>query len=170
MKIVSLNTRGIPANILNLRADPTILKGDIICLQETWLNRAQGIPMLTAEYHPRAIGEGQGKGVAVYIRDKWYKLLVGEPVCKVLEFAWCMRLDFKVLEVISVYRSPNPTCSNHYLELVKMIHSLLGPSNTKPTVICGDFNFDYYKDPNNSLRVMLEKRGFTQIVTTPTTI
>ena len=60
--------------------------------------------------------------------------------------------------------------SNRYLDFVKIIHSLLGPSNTKPTVICGDFNFDYYKDPNNSLRVMLEKRGFTQIVTTPTTI
>ena len=40
----------------------------------------------------------RGKGVAVYIRDKWYKLLVGEPVCNVVEFAWCMRLDFKSLD------------------------------------------------------------------------
>ena len=51
-----------------------------------------------------------------------------------------------------------------------MVHSLLDPSLGRPTVVCGDFNFDYHKDPQNSLRVMLEKRGFTQIVTKPTTI
>ena len=51
-----------------------------------------------------------------------------------------------------------------------MINSLLGPSNTKPTVICGDFNFNYWKEPNNPVRVMLGKRGFSQVVTMPTNI
>ena len=170
VKIVSLNIQSLPANILNLRADPTVLKGDIICLQETWLNKAQGIPKLTDEYHPRAIGEGQGKGVAVYIRDNWFKCLNREPICKVLDFAWCMKLDFKALDVINVYRSPNQSYSHRYPDFVRMVQSLLNPSNEKPTVVCGDFNFDFYKEPHNPLRVMLEKRGFSQIVTDPTTI
>ena len=170
LKIVSLNIESLPANILNLRVDPTVLKGDIICLQETWCHRNQTIPELTDQYTCRVLGVGQGKGVAMYIRKNWFKCLIGEPVGRELDFAWCMKLKFKALDVLTVYRSPNRVFSHRYLEFVRMVHSLLDPSNGKPTVVCGDFNFDYTKDPQNSLRVMLEKKGFTQIVTKPTTI
>ena len=170
LKIVSLNIESLPANILNLRADPTVLKGDIICLQETWYHSTQEVPELTDQFHPYLHGEGQGKGVAVYIRKNWLKFLRGLPIVKSLDFAWIMKLDFKVIEVLTVYRSPDRNYSHRYPDFVRMVHSLLNPSNAKPTVICGDFNFDYYKDPQNPLRVMLEKRGFTQIVTKPTTI
>ena len=145
--IVSFNIHSLPANILNLRADPTIMKADIICLQETWLNKAQGFPKLTDEYHSSAIGEGQGKGVAVYIRKEWFKCLIrNPPVCKVLDFAWCMKLEFRFLDVINVYRSPNPNFLHRYPDFVRMVQSLLNPSIEKPMVVCGDFNFDYHKD------------------------
>ena len=137
LKIVSLNIQSLPANILNLRADPTVLKGDIICLQETWLNSSQGIPpKLTDHYKGYIIGEGQGKGVAMYIRKNWFKFLTGKPVGKTLDFAWCIKADFKVIDVLTVYRSPSRDYLHRYLEFVKMVHSLLDPSNAKPTVIC----------------------------------
>ena len=168
---MSLNIENLSANTLNLRADPTVLKGDVICLQETWHQRSQGIPQLTDQYQPYTHGEGQGKGVAVYVRKKYVRVLSGEPVVKSLDFAWAIKLDFNMgIDVLTVYRSPNRIYSHRYLEFVRMVHSLLDPSNAKPMVICGDFNFDYHKDPQNALRVMLEKRGFTQIVTQPTTI
>ena len=56
-----------------------------------------------------------------------------------------------------------------YSRFVDMIDSLIDPSLARPTMICGDFNYDYWKEPNDVLRVMLDKQQFTQIVTVPTT-
>ena len=157
---MSLNIQSLSSNILNLRADPTVLKGDIICLQETWCHRTQAIPKLTDEYVCRVLGEGQGKGVAVYVQKTWFKCLIGgEPVGKILDFGWCMKLRFRGLDVLTVNRSPSQNYSHRYHEFVRMVHSLLDPSNAKPTVICGDFNFDYHKDPQNSLRESCWKKG-----------
>ena len=57
-----------------------------------------------------------------------------------------------------------------YSRFVDMIDSLIDPSLARPTMICGDFNYDYWKEPNDVLRVMLDKQQFTQIVTVPTTL
>ena len=51
-----------------------------------------------------------------------------------------------------------------------MVKSLIDTRSAKPTVLCGDFNYDYWKQPNNPLRVMLEQQKFAQIVTVPTTL
>ena len=42
--------------------------------------------------------------------------------------------------------------------------------NEEDTIICGDFNFDYWKSEKNIIRVMLESKGFTQVVKEATTI
>ena len=42
--------------------------------------------------------------------------------------------------------------------------------NEEDTIICGDFNFDYWKSEKNMIRVMLESKGFTQVVKEATTI
>ena len=171
LKIVSLNVRSLSGYILDLRADPTILKGDIICLQE--INHSpQAKPFLTDQYTYTHVFEGKGKGVAMFVRNSLVRRAVGPPIGRKIEFAWCIKLSFTDLDVLTVYRSPNEQYKSktHYQTFVEMINSLLGPSNSKPTVICGDFNFNYWEQPNNPVRVMLGKRGFTQIVTMPTNI
>ena len=40
----------------------------------------------------------------------------------------------------------------------------------KPTIINGDFNFDYWKDKDNLLGLALKRVGFKQLVTVPTTV
>ena len=126
---------------------------------------------MSEQYIFRLIGEGRGKGVGVFIKKSWYKMLLpGSPNFNDLGFAWSIKLSFGPLDVINVYRSPSARTAQQNQTFVDMINSLLGPSNTKPTLICGDFNYDYWKLPNNPVRVMLDRRGFTQIVTVPTTI
>ena len=86
----------------------------------------------------------------MYIHKNWFKFLCEEPTLRSLDFAWCIKADFKHIEVITVYRSPNQKYSHRYIEFVRMVHSLINPSKAKPTVVCGDFNFDYHKDPKNT--------------------
>ena len=40
----------------------------------------------------------------------------------------------------------------------------------KPTIINGDFNFDYWKEKDNLVRRALERSGFKQLVTLPTSV
>ena len=168
LKMVSLNIQSLPSNILNLRADPTILEADIICLQETFLHSSQEVPTLSEEYVSYHVGEGQGKGVLVYIRDSVQDWLVGQPVRKEMESAWCLKMSFTQFDALTVYRSPKLRNSAQCLRFIEMINSLIDPS--RPTVICGDFNYDYWKQPNDRLRVTLDNQHFTQIVTVPTTL
>ena len=116
------------------------------------------------------MGEGLGKGVLIFIKKALNNLLLGPPIRDEIESAWCIKLSFRELDVLTVYRSPNQKYSNQYQSFVEMIASLIDPSRAKPTVICGDFNYDYWKNPNNPLRVMLDHQQFTQIVTVPTTL
>ena len=108
----------------------------------------------------------------MFVRNSLDRRALGPPIHRKIEFAWCIKLNFSDLDVLTVYRSPNEQYKSlsHYQTFLDMINSLLGPSNTKPTVICGDFNFNYWKEPNNPVRVMLGKRGFSQVVDIPTSI
>ena len=51
---------------------------------------------------------------------------------------------------------------------MQIIHALINPEAL--TIICGDFNFDYWKDQNNTLSINLAKIGFKHIVKEPTTL
>ena len=85
-----------------------------------------------------------------------------------MESGWCLKIRFRGLDVMTVYRSPKLRNIADYLRFVEMINSLIDPS--KPTVICGDFNYDYWRESNDHMRTALDKKKFTQIVTVPTTL
>ena len=103
----------------------------------------------------------------MYVKRAWAKKSLGPPITKETDTGWCIKLRFRGLDVMTAYRSPKQN-NAQYLRFVEMINSLIDPS--KPTLICGDFNYDYWKEPNNPLRVMLNKHKFAQIVTVPTTL
>ena len=82
------------------------------------------------------------------------------------EFFQCIKLTFEDYDLVTIYRPPgniNPIINQ---QVEDILYSLI--IHNKPTVINGNFNFDYWKESNN-LSVMLVKNGFTQIVKEPTT-
>ena len=78
-----------------------------------------------------------------------------------------MKLSFKAMDVINIYRSPNP---EYQRRLPDFIRILIKNITRRSTLICGDFNVDVRRNPNNLLVQTLKKEGFTQIVKEPTNI
>ena len=78
-----------------------------------------------------------------------------------------LKLSLDQCEVITVYRSPDQKVQGpSFLQFTRTIaQAIADPS--KPTILCGDFNFDRKKE--NSVTKMLAEKGFKQIVVEPTT-
>ena len=71
------------------------------------------------------------------------------------------------MDVLVIYRSPNPDYQRY---LGEFKDNLLRYITRRQTVICGDFNIDFRRNPNNLISQTLRKEGFSQIVKHPTTI
>ena len=83
-------------------------------------------------------------------------------------FAQYLKLSFESYYVITLYRTQDCTTISDNQQFLHILHELI--DDTKPTIINGDFNFDYWKDKDNSVRVTLEAKGFRQLIMEPTTI
>ena len=168
LKIVSLNIRSLRAHFLDIQADPTMLEADIICLQETWLHKSDVVPAIPGYTHYFA-GEGKGKGVAIYIKkhlEKNRKLHVERLGNN--EFYQGLKLYLNDLQLLNIYRPPNPTSAGHLNNFLQEIKANIHA--TQQTVICGDLNFNYLKEPKHRIAGMLQGLGFHQKVKEPTTI
>lgn len=64
-----------------------------------------------------------------------------------------------------IYRSPNEAFRKNFGQFIENVLSLI---DRPQTVVCGDFNIDYRKAPNNAFSQAMEKIGFSQIVKVPT--
>ena len=155
----------------DLKADPTILLSDIICLQETFLER-RPIPKIPG-YELFSAGRGRGKGVAIFLKKHMLKDL--EKVEKREEsFAQCLKLSFPTFDVITVYR--NQICKRpHYnKQFLDMLDSLIDMgwvgSGDKRTVVTGDFNLECWTTPPSLLTMSMGQWGLSQIVREPTTV
>ena len=67
------------------------------------------------------------------------------------------------IDIISVYRSSGHEDSEEFIHQITQLNS-----TEKTTVICGDLNINYLKDPMNKVGAELINRGFRQIVKEPT--
>ena len=170
LKVTSLNIAHLPSRLSDLQNDPTILMSDIICLQETFsasmpLPRIDGFECLM----PPSINQGRGRGVAAFIKKSLMQNFLGaEPVNEPI--AQCLKLSFKHYNVITVYKTQECTTLDDHRQVIQILKELVNPKKPMPTVINGDFNFDYWREKDNLLRVTLEKAGFKQLVKLPTTI
>ena len=167
LRITSLNIHHLPNRLLDLQCDPTILNSDIICLQETF-SASHPLPQLPGYVckMPSSINQGRGRGLAAFIREGLMSNFLGAtPIDK--SFAQYLKLSFKSYDVITVYRTQDCTTISDNQQFVHILHELIDDS--KPTIINGDFNFDYWKDKHNLVRVTMEAKGFRQLVTEPTT-
>ena len=168
LKITSLNIFHLPSRLPDLQCDPTVLMSDIICLQETW-SENQPLPKIQGYgcFMPLVIKQGRGRGLAVFAKDHLRKdFIASTPIDA--PFAQCLKLSFKTLDVITVYKTQDYKTREDYQNLSSILQKLIQPN--RATVVCGDFNFDYLKEKENAVRVTLQDLGFKQLVTEPTTI
>ena len=168
LKITSLNIFHLPNRLLDLQCDPTILKSDIICLQETF-SAGHSHPLIPGYVcqMPSTINQGRGRGVAAFIREGIMSNFIEvTPIDK--PFAQYLKLAFKSYDVITVYKTQDCTTISDHEQFLRILNELMDEG--KPTIINGDFNFDYWKDKDNLVRDTLEAKGFRQLITEPTTI
>ena len=80
------------------------------------------------------------------------------------EFFQCIKLSFDVFDVVTIYRANNQPARS-FQDFVEVIKAGLNPD--KPTILCGDFNFD--RKVVNGFTRMIRSKNFMQIVQEPTT-
>lgn len=164
LKITSLNIEGgLVSRLEDLERDKAIFKNsDIICLQETGPLRI--VPVLKG-YTCKIGGNGHKCGVAIFLKEDIAKKLTKEPKVVKKPFYQCMKLSFDVFDLLTIYRASNQPAPD-FQEFVKVMERG-GIDVNRPTIICGDFNFDRKED--NDLTKMLRSKKFKQIVKEPTT-
>lgn len=163
IKIASLNVQGgLMSRLADLEKDDAIYKNcDIICLQETGpLTSKPRLEGYTCVHG----GSGHKKGVAVFSKESMAGQMTKKPLAVSKDSYQCLKLSFGILDFITVYRANNQPPPS-FQELVKIIEK--GIDVRRPTIICGDLNFDQKKE--NDLTKMLKTKGFKQIVREPTT-
>ena len=161
LKISSLNCRSLKKHFPDIKADDILLKSDIICLQETWLENdetTENFEMSNYELHLNS--NGRGKGIAVYFQKGKlkHKIDIKEENLQLSMFS-CDVIDLLVL-----YRSQS---GSH--EVIKEILETL-IDKEKPLLIIGDFNFCYLDYSSNLTGRYLHQNDFTQLVEEPTHI
>ena len=144
-------------NYVDIQHDRTLLESTILILTETWLNNTE----LSIEgYSAHFNSVGNGKGIAVYIKDALFKPTIDIKQDK-MQITKVESID---MEIISVYRSEQ---GNH-TELLTHIINMINTERT--TVIVGDFNICYHMNRNNKISKYLQNTGFQQLVEEPTHI
>ena len=161
LRVCSLNCRSLRKHIGDVRTDPVLLQGDVICLQETWLEDGEGErgDYQLEGYQAFFASVGPGKGLAVFIKEGLRILEVHKLIDANIQLT---KISIKGVEIINIYRSqdePLPSAAHH-------LRNLLDPR--RDTLIIGDVNVCATKA--NPLRNFLEEEGFRQLVTLPTHI
>ena len=161
LKIVSLNVQGsLQTRLVDLEIDPSIYGvADIICVQETGVSNMRDS---LAGYSCWRAGGGKNKGVAIYVKDSMARGITKKPESITNDAYQCLKLTFGHFDLITIYRASGQVVES-FVDAVER-----GISMNRPTIICGDFNFD--RRVANSFTKMLVKHRFKQIVQEPTHI
>ena len=161
LRVCSLNCRSLRKHIQDVKTDPFLLQGEVILLQETWLEdgeERQGRYQLDG-YQGYFNSVGPGKGVAVYVREGLQIMGVHNLSDPNIQLS---KIALGKLDIINVYRSQDEPLHSaaHHLQ------NFIDPE--KDTLIIGDVNVCATKA--NPLSNYLQREGFHQLVTLPTHI
>ena len=161
MKVCSLNTRSLRKHVDDVKSDPFLLKSDVLCLQETWLEHSEEEQ---DKYHLEGYegyftSVGRGKGLATYVKHGLQVLSNQEFAEENIQLA---KTCFSQVDIINIYRSKDEPLSR----AANILHDHIDPA--KDTLIVGDFNVSAAQ--TNILCNSLEMAGFNQLVTLPTHI
>ena len=161
LKISSLNCRSLNKHYEDIARDDILMKSDIICLNETWVESDDIFDeLLIPDYELHLNSKGNGKGVATYYKKDIFKHSsdIKEDNMQLSKFTSDM------LDIITLYRSQR----GDYDKLNEMIDLMM--SDDKPLMIVGDFNFCYLKNKYNRTKQHLKAKKFLQLISEPTHI
>ena len=122
-KIISLNIQNLPTHLDDIKSDSTFLKSDIICFQETFCEQSHGIPVIPG-YICNIAGSGKGKGVATFVRNE-ISLDLQNTEHVELEFAQCIKLQFKDYDLITIYRPYSKINLSYTEQLTNILFSIV---------------------------------------------
>ena len=132
--------------------DNTLLKSDILMLQETWLLQGEIMNYQIPGYEIHYNNIGPGKGIAVY-----YKKEIFQHVADISQDQMQLsKFQTTEMDIITIYRSER----GNSVELLNNITSLI--SHERPTAICGDFNICYNANRHNRITKHLKKEQYNK--------
>ena len=159
LKIISLNCRSLKKHYDDILSDALVIKSDIICLQETWLENDEIMEDLNIpDYNLYLNSNGNGKGVAAYCKKNIFKheADIKEDNMQIT------KLSSDTIDIVIIYRSQ----MGNFKQMNQYIKTII--SDEKPMLIIGDFNFCFLDNPSHSTKTFLEKNSFTQLIKSPT--
>ena len=145
--IASVNVRSLSRN-WNSFITSSVLKADIICIQEIWKIRNINLFNLRGycklEYKCREMG--YGGGVGIYVRQGIkFEVINSIFVEKTIEtLAIKIKLNGRTITIVSVYR--NPSLDSHGLNLLSQWLENQQSSVSDSIVIMGDLNINILKN------------------------
>ncbi len=142
-----------------MQEDTILMKSDIICLQETWLENEGKNDYNVNGYELHLNSQGRGKGLAIYFKKECFQheTDIKKPNLQI------SKVSSEQVDVIIVYRSQD----ENYRSVKDDIETMMNFNKT--TIIVGDLNYCHQTD-KNELSKYLEEKGFRQQVTDATHI
>ena len=161
LKISSINCRSLKKHFPDIKVDEMLLKSDIICLQETWLEKDETtMDFEMPNYNLHLNSYGRGKGIAIYFKkDKFrHKIDVTKENLQLSIFSG------DIIDLVVLYRSQ----SGSHGVIIETLETML--DEDKPVLVIGDFNFCYLDNSSNLTGRYLHQKQFKQLVEEPTHI
>ena len=157
LHLAFLNVRSLQAHFLDVIKDYKLMESDLLLLGQTCLSSKNSykydIPGLISNFN----NAGNGKGIAGYAKNNFrHQRDITEDTFQISKYS------HSDIDVICAYRSS----TDKYDKMLIKIEDLL--NKEKVTIIIGDFNICYLKDPSNKISRALESLHFRQLVNEPT--
>lgn len=155
LNISSLNVRSFQQHQKDLKKDEFIMKSDILCVQETWLDSDPDEQLLG--YHAYYL-HGRSKGIAIFTRlTPIATHNFQSDICSI------MKSSFDDFDLINIYRAHfNMNLDQFREEILPFIDV------SRTQILIGDFNINLLKTPQNVLTSFLQQLGYRQLVMKPT--
>ena len=155
VKISSLNARSLQKHYQDMQKDELIMKSDVICIQETWLESEPKTPITNLdEYYIH----GQSRGIALFTKERPIHVdKTQTDTCSTI------KARFMEFDLINIYRfSDGRNISQFTAEVIPLIDA------RRTQIIIGDINIDLIDSLKNLFTETLRQNGFEQIIQRPT--
>ena len=168
LRIAHINIWGLKNKMEDIRNESDLLKADILCLNETRLDKYDKLDNTNPFGDERKIircdRNQNGGGVMIALSNKYRmvkQLLFGHPILEIVSIQICVP---DPLNIIRVYRPPGYNKTKFISDLTNILNDVCDV----PTCLIGDFNEDLLDiaQPNKIFTTLI-KAGFIQHVKGP---